>query len=560
MILVVFLGAGCEPDEDRDSSTDTPTSLLTEVTAEAGFDATPPHWPAGTYRIPEISAGGVALLDVDGDGRLDIYRLVQPPPDPALLDSETPPRSPAPNRLWVQRTSGRFDEVPGAAGLADPGYSNAVAIGDANGDGHVDIFVANLEEDRLYLSDGAGKFVDATARSGIRGSAWSSSAAFVDFDRDGDLDLFVCHYLVDDPSRVCRIRSDAPRDYCGPSRYQGIRDTLWRNDGDASFTDATAEAAIDGASPGLGVVCVDLTGDGWVDIYVANDEKPNQLWVNQHNGRFVDEALARGVAVDGRGKTEASMGVAVGDTNGDGWTDIILTHLVDETHTLYRGESGGRFRDRSATAGVGGPTLKLTGWGCGLVDLDHDRDLDLVAVHGRVARSEPPPGAVSGEFWNDYAEPNRVFVNDSGRFEDAGERAASFSVRAESSRGLAFGDLDGDGDLDLVTTGIGTSLRVFRNDAPAQGTHWLRVRALTGKRDAIGARITLRLGAISITRHLISAYSFASANELVAHFGLGETTRVDSIDVLWPDGTSDTFGATETVDTTLTLRQDVTDP
>jgi len=546
---LLVTAAGCGHREGPSA----PTSLLTEVTAAVGLDEDPPRWPPGSYRIPEISPGGVALLDVNADGRLDIYRLVQPPPDPTLVDSPAPPRTPAPNRLWLQATSGRFEEVPGAAGLADPGYSNGVAIGDADDDGHVDVFVANLEEDRLYLADGTGGFVDATEESGIHGSAWSSAAAFVDYDRDGDLDLFVCRYVEDDPSRICRVRADAPRDYCGPNRYRGIRDTLWRNDGDASFTDVTAAAGIGGTAPGFGVVCIDLTDDGWVDIYVANDEKPNQLWVNQHDGSFVDEALQRGVAVNGRGRSEASMGIAIGDTNDDGHTDIVLTHLVDETHTLYRGEKGGRFRDRSATSGLGGPTLKLTGWGCGLVDLDHDGDLDLAAVHGRIARGEPPVGATKGDFWSHYAETDRIFLNDRGRFEDARERAASFRARAESSRGLALGDLDGDGDVDLVTTSLGTGTRVFRNDAPPAGSRWLRVRALSGRRDAIGARITVRAGPTSRARDLISSYSFACASELIAHFGLGDAARVDAIEVLWPDGTVESFAGTPELDRTLTL-------
>ena len=543
VVIVTLFAAGCGR---RPSPGEQP--LLVEVTGQVGFDDSPPSWPDGRYRIPEVSAAGLALLDFDADGHLDVYQVRHPPPDD--------PERPATNRLYRRGEDGRYVEVAGAAGLADPGYGNGVALGDADGDGDVDVYVANLGPDALYVNQGDGTFTDATTRSALRGEAWSTGAAFFDYDRDGDLDLYVSHYLVDDPSRVCRPQRDAPRDYCGPSKYQGVADTLYRNRGDGTFEDVSRAAGITQARPGFGVICADLTGDGWPDIYVANDMQPNQLHVNQRNGRFVDEALARGVALNGMGQAEASMGVAIGDVDGDGRLDLFVSHLVDETHTLYvrsRGEAA--FSDRSASSGLGGATLPFTGWGCGLVDLDHDGDVDVPVVHGRVARGPPHPGADVGEFWKDYAEPNQLFLNQGdGRFIDSSSRSGTFASRVEVSRALALGDLDGDGDVDLVTQNIGGDLRVFRNDAPPAGSHWIRLRATTGGRDALGALLAVDAGGRRQFRPLLTSYSFASASEAVAHFGLGTAPRVDRIEVLWPDGTRERFPS-QPADRCVVLRQ-----
>ena len=541
--LIVLVGlCGCGPSSPRSRP------LLREVTAEVGLDATPVEWPPGRYQIPEISAGGIALLDHDGDGDLDIYQIRHPAPDH--------PRGPAPNRLYRQENGGRFTPVPGAAGLDDDGYGSGVAVGDIDGDGDPDVYVTNVGADVLYLSDGDGTFANRTAAAGIRGDAWSTAASFLDHDRDGDLDLYVCHYLVDDPSRVCRLSLEEARDYCGPARYQGVADTLYRNNGDGTFSDVTAAAGIKQARPGFGVVCLDLTGDGWVDIYVANDKQPNQLHVNQGNGTFVDEAMQRGVALNGAGNAEASMGVAVGDVNSDGVLDLFMTHLVDETNTLYLGSKGANtFFDKSASSGLGGPSVQFTGWGCGFVDLEHDGDLDVVTVNGRVARGPVHPDADAGSFWNDYAEPNQVFLNDgAGQFKVASHLGGSFTSRVEASRSLAFGDLDRDGDVDLVASDVAGSLRVFLNDAPPTEHHWLGIRAVTGRRDALGALVTIEAGGQRQVRPIISSLSFACANEPVARFGLGTAGTVDRIEVLWPDGKIERF-APPGVDGLVTLRQ-----
>ncbi len=554
-LVLVALASACTPDPRVP-----PVSpWFLDATAAIEPPLSVAEWPPGRYRIPEISMGGVALFDHDGDGDLDIYRVLHPPPDA--------PDAPAPNRLFRNEGGERFVEVEGAAGLADPGYGSGVAVGDVNGDGHLDVYVTNLAADALYLNQGDGTLADATARSGIVCDEWSSCASFLDHDRDGDLDLYVSCYLVDDPSRVCRPGSDAPRDYCGPARYQGVPDRLFRNNGDGTFADVTREAGIRGAWPGFGVVCVDLTGDGWVDIYVANDKKPNQLYVNRRNGTFEEQGFELAAALNGAGKAEASMGVAVGDVDIDGDLDLLLTHLVDETNTFYEhlGAAGG-FRDRSASSGLGAPSLAFTGWGCGFADFDHDGDLDLAVVNGRVARGPVHPGAGVGPFWKDYAEPDQLFVNDGGgragagragggaRFVDASAFGGDFTAPVEVGRGLALGDLDGDGDVDLVTTDVGRGLRVFRNVAPKEGRHWLAVRALTGQRDALGALVTVEAGGVRRVRPILTGSSFASASEAVARFGLGTATSVTSIEVRWPDGSVEQFAAPG-VDRLVVVRQ-----
>ncbi|MBI4604980.1 MAG: CRTAC1 family protein, partial [Planctomycetes bacterium] len=377
-------------------------------------------------------------------------------------------------------------------------------------------------------------------------------------DADGDLDLYVCRYVVDDPTRVCRPGTNEPRDYCGPERYQAVPDVLFRNRGDGTFEDATRASGIRGALPGLGVACADLTGDGWTDVYVANDRRPNQLWVNRGDGTFADEAMERGAALSGGGEPEASMGVAVGDANGDQLLDVFVTNLLNETHTLYLASSaGGRitFADRSSPSGLGASTLPYTGWGCGFLDIDSDGDVDLALVNGRIARGKVLPGAAAAPFWAPYAEPAQLFLNGGGgRFAEARELGGAFTGRVECGRGLALGDLDGDGDEDLATVSLDGALRLHRNDAPRAGARWLRVRAVTGTRDALGALVRVEAGGRRQVRPVLSAYSFASASEPVAHFGLGAAERVDRLEVLWPGGALERFPEPP-LDRTVTVRQ-----
>ena len=519
--------------------------FFTEITSELQFSDALDPLPDGTYSLPEIMGGGVSLFDYDGDGYLDLLQILCPPPGQ--------PDLPAPNRLFRGQSDGAFLDVTSTSGLDDPGYGQGAAVGDTDNDGDLDVYVTNVGRDAFYLNHGDGTFVDATITAGFSGHHWSSSAAFFDYDRDGDLDLYVVHYLLFDSGITCRSRNDRPV-YCGPQSFEGVPDTVYRNNGDGTFSDVTTDVGITSPGKGLGVVCADLTEDGWVDIYVANDQEANQLWVNNRDGTFSDEAVMRGVAFNAYGEAEASMGVTVGDVNGDGRLDLFMTHLRDETNTLYTATEYGIFVDSSEASGLAAVDRGYTGFGCGFFDYDNDGDLDLALVNGSVRRGSKFPGANVGEFWNLYAEPNLLFQNDgSGNFTHISSLAGAFASQVEVSRGLAFGDADLDGDIDLVVGNL-NGMRVFRNDAPPPSNRWLRVQAMDGNRDAIGAEVTVVTSEATYVRLILPGYSYLSSSQLRAHFGLGATEIIESIKVKWQDGSRERFKAPE-VDQELTVRK-----
>ncbi|MCA9100444.1 MAG: CRTAC1 family protein, partial [Planctomycetales bacterium] len=398
----------------------------------------------------------------------------------------------------------------------------------------------------------------ATEAAGFAGEQWSSGASFVDYDRDGDLDLFVLHFATFDPALKCTASGATTEpEYCGPHTFPGVRDTLYRNNGDGTFEDVSESAGIEVPARGWGVICVDLTGDGWPDVYVANDEEPNQLWVNQQDGTFVDEALIRGAALNGVGRVEASMGVAQGDLNNDGQLEVFMTHISSETNTLLSLDAGGvdMYSDRSAASGMSVIDLQYTGWGCGFLDFDHDGDLDLAVANGRVARGPSDPAAQLSPFWNRYAEPNLLFENQGElRFGSVTRPDCAFTANPEVTRGLAFGDIDNDGDVDLVTVNVDNRVRVFRNDWEKSGRHWLGVRAIAGQRDALGAVVTVETDDGTLTRAVQPSYSYLASNDPRVHFGLGTVAAIKSIDVRWPDGTRERFAGPE-VDQYVTLTQ-----
>ena len=540
--------------------------LFTEITTALGFTEAETPWQSGTYALPEVIGSGVALFDYDNDEALDILHVRFPPPGRE--------DAPAPNRLFRQQSNGTFVDVTEAAGIGHEGYGQGIAIGDVDNDGDADVYVTNYGTDVFYRNNGDGTFV--LQEAGLSNEAWGTSATFGDYDRDGYLDLYVTNYVQFDPEAACRGKHGVP-DYCNPQVFEPTTDRLFRNNGDGTFTDVTQQAGI-ATMPGrgLGVVCLDLTRDGWADFYVANDGEANQLWVNQTDGTFAEEAILHGLAFNAYGQPEGSMGIAVGDVNNDTRPDLFLTHLSGETNTLYTSSNYAVFLDMTEMARFAGQDLPFTGFGCGFIDFDNDTDLDIALVNGRVKRGPVLEGANAGEFWNFYAEPNLLFENSDqpstvsrqparlphserssenlltdnrqlitdNHFIDVRSLAPDFTERVEVSRGMAFGDIDTDGDIDMVVSGLDNRIRLFRNDATLPQHHYLSVQAITEGRDALGARVTLRTASRTLTGYVLSGTSYLSSSEPSVHFGLGTIDAIQAIEVHWQDGSREKFSGT----------------
>jgi hypothetical protein len=500
-------------------------------------DAGPPPGEAGRYFMPQSLGSGAALFDFDGDGLLDIYLL-----------QNGGPRG-AGNQLLKQLPGGTFQDVSAGSGLDVAGYNMGVAVGDVNNDGRPDVLITQYGGVRLFLNNGDGTFADVTQQAGLSNPAWGTSAAFLDYDRDGWLDLVIVNYVDYDPTWPCPSASGAP-EYCGPSTFPGRVSRLFHNVGTAAgrgvrFQDVTVASGLAGAAgPGLGVVCADFDGDGWPDIFIANDGKPNHLWINRHDGTFAEEAVRRGVAYNGLGKAQGSMGVALGDVDGDGRFDLLVTHLPQENNTLWRQETRGLFRDQTAVCGLAGPRWHGTGFGAVLGDFDNDGALDLAVVNGRIDKALVLRNPSLGEHWGWYGEQNQLFANDgAGRFRDVSARERDLCITPNVARGLAAGDVFNSGALDLLVTTIAAPARLYRNIAPGRG-HWLLVRATDpalGGRDAYGAEVRVRAGGRCWVRWVNPGSSYLCSHDPRAHFGLGAAECVDGIDVLWPDGCTETF-------------------
>jgi hypothetical protein len=499
--------------------------------------------------MPDIMGSGGGFFDYDDDGRLDVV-LVQ---GGVWANGKRTTRSG--HRLFHQEADGTFKDAtpPGFQGTH---YGVGAAAGDVDNDGLVDLYVTSFGPNTLYRNRGEGRFEDVTARARVAGDGgWSTSAAFCDYDRDGWLDLYVTRYVIYDPAKPC-FAFDGSLEYCSPKVKQARSHLLFHNEGNGTFTDVSRSSGVASTTlPGLGVVCADFSGDGRPDFFVANDGKPNQLWVQDAKGRFSDEALVMGAALNAAGQAESGMGVAMGDVENDGDLDLFITHMTTETNLLYLADGKGGFDDASVKAGM--TRVRRTGFGAAFLDYDHDGDLDLAVANGRAFRMTTLPGAKLGPHWNPYAEANYLLENDGkGVFTDASAQAGTFGSDLGIARGLAVGDVDNDGDLDMLVTYTAAPARLYRNDAPKKG-RWLGVRARDAKRkrDAYGAVVTAVVGTKRYVRVADPGFSYLVANDPRAHFGLPKgTARVDALLVRWPDGTTEAFPGTD-VDRIVTLTQ-----
>lgn len=555
---------------------------LLDITDAVGLDFEPAVGPLGTYFMPEVNGAGGAMFDCDGDGDLDIY-LINGGRSPHAV-GEFPAGTRTESRLFRQEADGRFTDVTAGSGLENAGsYGIGCAVGDIDNDGDLDVYVTNYGPDRLYENQGDGRFVEVTEAAGIRDDEWGTCAAFFDYDRDGRLDLVVVNYTADPANghSVGCTHSGGIVTYCGPRMFQPARPRLFHNEGVRTnanggrtvfFADVTAAAGLNAAlaGAGFGILCADLDGDGWQDFYVANDTFQNDLWINQRNGTFHEEGVLRGVAFNTRGEPQASMGVALGDANGDGAWDLLTTHISFEPGNLFLGDAAGTFSEKSDVTGLAKLTSLHTGWGVTFVDVDHDGDSDLMIVNGLVtscrqlgptdlsrtkvkARQEISDSA---RFWRDYRDRNLLLINrGTGVFDDGSAYGGDFCTHLGSARALVTGDVDNDGDVDFLVTYCGERARLFRNDFPKRG-HWLKVRAVDPalNRDAFGAVVVVSTGERRQQRLIQSCGSYLAASDCVAHFGLGGAERYDAITVRWPDGMTEAFpgGA---VDTTRRLER-----
>ena len=510
-----------------------------DVTAQSGLAFVHDAGVGGAFFMPESLGSGGALFDFDNDGRLDVYLLHCVPPD-----------SKSRHQLFHQEADGRFRDVSQGSGLDFAGYGMGTAAGDINNDGLPDLLITEYGGARLFLNRSNGRFQEITAEAGIDNPRWGTSAAFFDYDRDGWLDLVIANYVDYNPTQKCQDPRGAP-EYCGPQGMAGTATRLFHNTGPQAgvprFKEVTVESGLARKTgPGLGLFCADFTGDRWPDIFVADDGQPNRLFINRHDGTFSEEAVPRGLAYNALGSASANMGVAPGDVDGDGLFDVFVTHLNWEQPALWKQSPRGLFQDIAPAAGLVNLPGRGTGFGVVLADFDADGALDLVLVNGSIKRGSTALPCLTGmsPFWAPYAQRNQIFANTGrGRFRDLSDVNPDVCGKANVGRALLCGDLDNDGRPDLLATCAGGPARLFRNVSARRG-HWLGLRLVDpahGSRDAYGAEVMVEAAGQRWWRLVQPGSSYLASQDPRVHVGLGPAVTIQPIQVLWPDGTEESF-------------------
>ena len=514
-----------------------PRLLFRDIRAEAGVAFEHHSAPEKKY-IVESMSGGVALFDYDNDGRVDIYLV-----DSLTVETAKDPRA-ARSALYRNLGGGRFQDVTDRAGVGHPGWGMGVCTADVDGDGWEDLYVTALGGNHLYRNNHDGTFSDITTRAGVAGGGWSTGCGFADYDRDGRLDLFVSRYVKVDlenlpafgKGKTCEFRGIPVQ--CGPRGLPGTSDLLFHNDGDGHFTEVGEKAGVSDprAYFGLGIAWFDYNQDGWPDLYVANDSTPSFLYLNQRDGTFKELAFPMGVAVSEDGGEQGGMGVAVGDYDNSGRLSVFKTNFAEEYNSLFHND-GDHFTDVSFRSKTAASSIPFVGWGTAFFDYDNDGRLDLIAVNGHVypQMDQARRGASAG-----YRQRKLLYHNrGDGTFDEVAAQFGPVLTEPRVSRGLAVGDLDNDGRLDLVINDLDGRPQVLHNELADAG-HWLLVKLVgkDGNTDAIGAVVRVKAGKLGLMRLVQSGTSYLSQDDMRRHFGLGRETQADSLEVLWPDGTT----------------------
>ena len=516
--------------------------VFIDATKEAGLDRFHHHsGTPGKATILETMGSGVALLDYDNDGWLDIF-LLNGSTIAALQGKESPLRA----MLLHNNHDGTFTDLTEKAGVANERWGFGVAVGDYDNDGWPDIYVANYGKNRLYRNNRDGTFTDVAEKAGVALGGWSTGPTWGDYDHDGRLDLFVPGYVKFDqdnppiagqgriPANFCQFRGIAVM--CGPRGLPGEHDHLFHNNGDGTFTDVSLKAGVSDPDGyyGLASVFVDVDDDGWVDLLVANDSTPNYLYHNRHDGTFEDASYASGFALSEDGREQASMGIGVGDYNRDGKVDLITTTFSDDYKTLYRNDGGGNFSDVTYQTGLGDPTIPFLAWGTAFLDFDNDGLLDIFIANGHVY-----PGVDEQDWGTTWAERPQLFRNSDGsKFKEVPPATGSGLADVIPARGAAFGDLFNTGEIDVVINNIDSTPALLRN-VVKNGNHWLTLRLIGGSRsprDAIGAKVFVTAGGVRQRADVFSGGSYGSSSDQRVHFGLGPATKVEKVEIQWPSG------------------------